>query len=274
MSLIPKVIYQSWKTKNLSEKMTEAVNKVKELNPEYKYELWDDNDCRQFLLEHFGINYANAFDAILPGAFKCDFWRYCVLYIYGGIYMDIDMLPLVPFKEMIKDNDKFVSIVDYKHKFTPDCCIYQAFIASVPKHPILYYSITMTFSNIVSRRLEMTDRFSITGPVVVGIAINIFKNNKNTHQEIQPGEHEGNLRLHKMKGYYTVDINDKKLILNRFDGYGDSTYHTMDIYSDDPRSKFRKNIKYIVIPILVIAIIGILLSIIFGIKWKKCQESC
>jgi mannosyltransferase OCH1-like enzyme len=37
--MIPKKIYQSWKTKDLSIKMKEAVQKTKDMNLEYTYEL-------------------------------------------------------------------------------------------------------------------------------------------------------------------------------------------------------------------------------------------
>src|SRR3990167_6037901 len=119
MSLIPKKIYQSWKTKNLPENMAQIVQKTREMNPEYEYELWDDDDCRAFLMKNFGQNYVNAFDILIPGAFKCDFWRYAVLFVNGGVYMDIDMVPQVPFREIIRPSDEFISVVDRKDPFRP-----------------------------------------------------------------------------------------------------------------------------------------------------------
>jgi hypothetical protein len=38
--------------------------------------------------------------------------------------MDIDMIPEVPFREMLRDDDKFVSIVDMPNRFSPKCSIY------------------------------------------------------------------------------------------------------------------------------------------------------
>ena len=35
---------------------------------------------------------------------KSDLLRYCLLYIYGGVYLDVDLKPLIPFDEM-KTND-------------------------------------------------------------------------------------------------------------------------------------------------------------------------
>jgi inositol phosphorylceramide mannosyltransferase catalytic subunit len=53
MSLIPKVIYQSWRSKDLDRVMSRNVEDLKRLNPGYEYKLYDDQDCRAFILEHF-----------------------------------------------------------------------------------------------------------------------------------------------------------------------------------------------------------------------------
>lgn len=45
-----------------------------------------------------------AYDALIPGAFKADLFRYCVLFIYGGVYADIDVM-LTSKLEMAIDDD-------------------------------------------------------------------------------------------------------------------------------------------------------------------------
>jgi hypothetical protein len=271
MNKIPKKIYQSWKTKELDPKMSQLVDETKKLNPEYEYELYDNKDCADFIFKHFGQSYLNAFDVLIPGAFKCDFWRYCILYIQGGVYMDIDMVPLIPFREIISENDEFVSIVDFKHSLVPRCGIFQAFIAVVPKHPILLYALQLSFANIVTRRVEI-DNFSVAGPVVMGIAVNLNWNKKVTHSSIEPGIY-GNIKLLKMKGYHTLDLNNKQVFQNKFDGYerGSGNYAISSHYKDDPRRNNRykmRNIKIFVVSILVLIIIVIL------IKFRKCKKTC
>lgn len=278
MGKIPKLIFQSWKTKNLDDKMSEAVKTVQRLNPEYKYTLFDDQDCRSFLLKHFNQNFLNAFDAIVPGAFKCDFWRYCVLYIHGGIYIDIDMVPQVPFREMIGEEDEFVSVADRDVPFVPNCNIYQAFMAIVPRHPIMYHSLMLSFYNIASRRYDIFDSFSITGPVVVGIAMNLYLGNKKTTSSFnEPGEFPKNIRLHLMTGKWTVNKDDKKLIKNSFEGYdrGPLDYSTrMQYYIDDPRYGTRLSLFWIFIGVVILVIvIGVIVWIVRN-KWKKCENEC
>ena len=44
---------------------------------------------REFISKYFNKDVLEAYDTLLPGAYKADLWRYCILYKMGGIYMDI-----------------------------------------------------------------------------------------------------------------------------------------------------------------------------------------
>jgi hypothetical protein len=263
MSLIPKKIYQSWKSKDLSPEAKANVDKLKAMNPEYEHVLFDDADCRKFLLDNFGGVYAQAFDSVLPGAFKCDFWRYAMLYVHGGVYLDIDMVPLVPLKELIGEKDELVSIVDIKHNENTPCGIYQAFIACRPQHPVLLYAFQLSFSNIATRRNEEYDSLSITGPIVMGIAYNLFWNNSNTHASIMPGVYDQGIVLYKMDREYSYDLDNNKIFSNRFEGYdrGPVDYTKAKRYFVDSPPKKR---NYALI--IAIAIIAILLIIMYKRK--------
>ena len=92
MSKIPKKIFQTWSTTNISPGFQQIVDLWKILNPEYEYCFYDNNDCDIFIKENFDERIYNAYCKIIPGAFKADLWRYCVLYKYGGVYVDIDTL--------------------------------------------------------------------------------------------------------------------------------------------------------------------------------------
>lgn len=274
---IPKKIYQSWKTKNLDSKMQQLVQRTKDMNPGYEYELWDDNDCRQFLLDNFGKNYANAFDVLIPGAFKCDFWRYAILYIKGGIYMDMDMSPELPFDKILRPDDKFVSIVDMEHALRKGAALYQAFIACVPNHPVMLYSLQLSFYNISTRVYEIFTSLSVTGPVVAGIALNLYWENPKTYDDIKPGEYENGVRLFQMDPDRTWDKNGQTIFQNKYDGYvrgtGDYT-QTSSYYKDDPKRGNRELIKRIIYVLIFLIFLGLMLSFFFSYKFKKCESTC
>jgi hypothetical protein len=256
--MIPKQIFQSWKTKDLSPEMAEVVERLRKNNPEYSYNLYDDNDCREFLLQHFGVNYANAFDVLIPGAFKCDFWRYAMLYINGGVYLDIDMVPLLPLKEIVPDNVSFVSIVDRTLNKIPG--IYQAFIACEPRNSIVLYALQLTFANIVTRRYSDWDMLSISGPGLMAISFNLFLERKNTNKPITPGAYSRNgenVVLYQNKGDYCIDLNNKKIFQNKFDGYdGENYWKLKSYYKDAPRPVSKKMNIWIILLIIAILLIG------------------
>jgi len=273
MSLIPKKIFQSWKTKNLPKNIAENSQKIRELNPEYEYYLFDDNDCREFILKHFGINYANAFDELIPGAFKCDFWRYTVMYIIGGVYIDADMTPLVPFREMFTDQDEFVSIIDRVVGGIPG--IFQSFLACRPGHPIMRDSMELSFYNIVSKRSNLLglNTLSITGPGVVAIAVNLFLNKKNTSETITPGKYN-NLLLFTVdrSNSYTYSIQGEKIFKNKFNGYKPITnYGIVEMFRHNPLKRIHHIIYAIVFVFLLIIII-----IIYKTRksLSNCRQSC
>ena len=50
--------------------------------------LFCDSDCRSFIAREYPPDVVMAYDRLIPTAFKADLWRYCVLYKYGGVYLD------------------------------------------------------------------------------------------------------------------------------------------------------------------------------------------
>ena len=135
---IPKIIHMCFKTKKAVPK---RVFKLwKKLNPEYKLNFSDDKQCYNFLKNNFSIEYAKYFNEIPWGPIKADFWRLCVLYINGGVYADIDLKPLKPLRYIVNNNTTFSSCLNIRGNH-----IFQAFIASTPKNPILKKCIKMMY---------------------------------------------------------------------------------------------------------------------------------
>jgi hypothetical protein len=64
-----------------------------DLNPDYRIDFSMDAECISFLQTKFGRNTAELFKYIPRGMYKADLWRLCKLYIHGGVYADIDLVP-------------------------------------------------------------------------------------------------------------------------------------------------------------------------------------
>lgn len=86
---VPANLFQTWHSKKLPPAMFRAMAQLRRQNPRFRHYLFDDADCRAFIQKHFEAEVVRAYDALVPGAYKADLWRYCVLYVCGGIYLDV-----------------------------------------------------------------------------------------------------------------------------------------------------------------------------------------
>lgn len=117
--MIPKTIYICHKN---IDTIRPYAQKWIDLNPNYTLELYDDKRCQSFLLNEFSHDHLEVFNYIIDGPIKADFWRLCILYKYGGVYADADIVPLVPLSEYINSNVNFVtciSIYNNNNNFNP-----------------------------------------------------------------------------------------------------------------------------------------------------------
>jgi mannosyltransferase OCH1-like enzyme len=131
------------------------------------YLFYDAAERIDFIKEHFEKPVLTAYDTILPGAFKADLFRYCVLYIRGGIYVDSDTICLTSIDKYINSNDKLVVVRDdpMAKKWLAN-----AFIAVTPKHPLMWEAINQAVKNIQSKHEQFY--LDYTGPGLLGKCLN------------------------------------------------------------------------------------------------------
>jgi hypothetical protein len=108
-----KTIYITYKN---VEKLENIKQQWLELNPGYNVELYDDSRCLKFLDSYYGKKYCDIFNYIKDGPIKSDFFRVCILYIFGGIYVDADVKPLIPIDEYIDHDVDFATCISYNYK--------------------------------------------------------------------------------------------------------------------------------------------------------------
>lgn len=70
-------------------------------NPDYEYVLWDDADNRRFVVENFRW-FLPTYDSYDKEIKRADAIRYMFLYVYGGIYADLDFECLKPFDSLLE----------------------------------------------------------------------------------------------------------------------------------------------------------------------------
>lgn len=138
---IPKNIYLTYKTKNIPNRILE---RWRLLNPNYKIEISDDKDCYEFIEKHFGLFLAELFKKIPIGMYKADLWRLCKLYINGGIYADVDLVPYTSINNILNkySNNTFITCLS---AYNNSC--FQAILISTAYNPILIECIKLLVNN-------------------------------------------------------------------------------------------------------------------------------
>ena len=138
---IPKNIYLTYKTKNIPNRILE---RWRLLNPNYKIEISDDKDCYEFIEKHFGLFLAELFKKIPIGMYKADLWRLCKLYINGGIYADVDLVPYTSINNILNkySNNTFITCLS---AYNNSC--FQAILISTAYNPILIECIKLLVKN-------------------------------------------------------------------------------------------------------------------------------
>ncbi len=125
---IPKILFQTYYNKlKIPNYIFEDINKYAS---NYKYILLDDEDAVIFLKEYYNPIVLNAFNSLKIGAHKADLLRYCLLYVYGGVYLDIKTLLQKPLDDIFSTNDFYTCL---SHNKTG---IHNAIIASKPNNDI------------------------------------------------------------------------------------------------------------------------------------------
>lgn len=160
---------------NISQEVIDRCNQVKTLYPEFEHIIYDNDMCREFLLNNFSKKVLNAYDSLLPYAYKSDLVRYAILYQYGGLYSDIglqhygaiDINHDLVCGEDIKESDD-----GYDNKYA---CGF--IFARQPKMQVFAYAIEKICFNVKHKSYD--HYLSITGPRLWTEAINLYGINVN-----------------------------------------------------------------------------------------------
>tara|TARA_B110001450_G_scaffold107528_1_gene101764 strand:+ start:195 stop:1976 length:1782 start_codon:yes stop_codon:yes gene_type:complete len=137
--------------------------------PAFELRYANDTLARAAIAALCGEHYALAFDCLLPGAFRADMYRMCVMHAVGGVYMDDDIVPLRPLDEVFSLCQP-VTVAWDRETFTwwgtkDHDQLQQAMIAAAPGHPLFRCHMDAILRH-VRERLVPAHATAITGPIV------------------------------------------------------------------------------------------------------------
>ncbi|MDQ1231921.1 glycosyltransferase family 32 protein [Sphingomonas sp. SORGH_AS_0879] len=162
---IPRLIHQTYRTKDLSDDLLANVEHLKTQNPSFSHHLYDDADIADFIRDEYGAKVQASYDRIRPeyGAARADLFRYLLMYARGGVYLDIKSTTTRPLEETLRPDDSFVTSHwanrpgeryenwgndTVRFPEMPEGELQQWHIIAEPKHPFLEAVINRTLANI------------------------------------------------------------------------------------------------------------------------------
>lgn len=235
---IPKNIFQTWETKNISDGFETLIKSWKDNNSTYTHYFFDAYDREEFIKNNFNENVYNAYCRIIPGAFKADFWRYCVLYINGGVYVDIDTVCFNSIDSFLTEDIEFMTPIDLNnHPLYGKYNLFNCFIASIPGHPILLDCINRIVYNVENNIVPFSN-LDFSGPGILGKSTNKYMGNNEENSFIGKEGIVNNIKFLKFQYgiEYVRDIENGNILFQNKNG----NKIIQDIYNTEI-----KNIEYI-----------------------------
>ncbi len=150
--------------------------------------IWDDTKIK----EHFKNNkkILNTYNKLIYLHQKVDFIRYCILYEFGGIYMDMDVTILKSFDEIINKYHNYECIISDINLNAMESyllclnnrCYNNGIIISKPKSQFMSNLINEIHKNNKCKCYDLNKSMCInrtTGPLLFTRVFNNYANKKN-----------------------------------------------------------------------------------------------
>ena len=199
LSPIPKRVMQTWEHKQLNPEFQAIVDTWKTHNPRHEFVLMDAAEREQFIRAHFERAVITAYQRIVPGAYKSDLFRYCYLWVNGGVYADIDTRCMGSLDDFLTPGAKLVVPIDLNlsaNEGTHNLAC--GFIAAVPRHPALMRCIQAIVRNVQTGTVPGS-KLDFSGPGILGRAVNDYLNRDETASFVGKEGLHARAKIHFLK---------------------------------------------------------------------------
>jgi hypothetical protein len=210
---IPKIIIQTSET--FKHSAQQAL--LQEFNPEYEYRFFNDAQRREFLKVTFLPKVLEAYDMLVPGAFKADLFRYGYLFIHGGCYFDDKIIARESLRNLIQPDDELILCEDVESDG-----ILNSIIMTTPQNFLFLKLLLTACDNILSR--QMNDMLSLTGPKLMYAVFKSFL----TPQNVRFKHTVINNDFSSYKNFLITDIESQKLLFSK------TTQASLNTFCHDP----------------------------------------
>jgi mannosyltransferase OCH1-like enzyme len=193
--LIPRIIHQTWFehiTPMNYPYLYRLQNQWKMSGWEYRF--YTDDTARQYVIDNYPLHFLEAYDALIPGAYKADLFRYMLLLKEGGIYADVDVMLETSLEQFVTPGMTFFAPRDCVAEFADgQYCLWNGIIGVAPGHPIIVRAVERLINSILNRsdlldlereiakksgrntetwKVRAVQELLLSGPCALGIAAN------------------------------------------------------------------------------------------------------
>lgn len=156
--LIPRIIHQTYFEDMSLDRYPQLVrlqNSWK--NSGWEYRFYNDMDAKQYILNNFPPRFVDAFDALIPGAYKADLFRYLVLMKEGGVYADVDIMLDTTLDTFVTPSMSFFAPRDVVGEYAGEpFCLWNGLIGAAPGHPFIVRAVERLV-NLILERSDLYD---------------------------------------------------------------------------------------------------------------------
>lgn len=179
-TITPKILHQTWKTKNVPDYLQDYVKSCQQLHPDYQYLLWTDEDLNEFIHTNYP-QFAKAYDSFQANIERVDFARYAILYKIGGVYADLDIQCTRSLDEWVNLNVPVLASEPIEHRErlynSEPYVLCNALMISPPAQSVWLHIM----QNIVQKYKKSANPVYNTGPMAVTRA---FKDNVDAFKHV------------------------------------------------------------------------------------------
>jgi len=170
---IPKIFHQIWfdfgNGNKIPTNFERNTKRLLELHPGWEIKLWSEEQVEKLIIDNVPefLDVWQGYDKKIK---KHDSSRVIILHTHGGVYLDHDFIPIKNIERLLCNNTFVISTED------KNCMrIGNAFIGSIPKHPILREMINEMNQEVNAKK----DVLMSTGPMIWTWTIQKFLVNNN-----------------------------------------------------------------------------------------------
>jgi hypothetical protein len=141
---------------------------IKKLYPDDEYHLYSGEELKQIIKNNFHNDVFTAYQKLRPYACKADLARLCLLYLYGGLYIDLNLY----FINTIPDLDRleFFAFRDLSKMSKQSWAVQNGIMYSLPKSKVVKNAIDLIVKQCKEEYygIQCVD---VSATTVLGIAI-------------------------------------------------------------------------------------------------------